>query len=120
MMNINTFYLSVRLLKKRVWSALIVVIQLMLSLISLTSLVVFVFDYQDAVRAMGELPTENTSVLTVFEYYDINIVKKKFQDNESVNIGQICYKDGVVCGEESCRLVTYDDIVIENSLNEQI
>ena len=116
MMNMVSFYISFRLLHKRIWSALIVVVQIMLSLISLTSLAVFIFDYQGNIRAMGELPKEDTSILTVFQYYDINVVKKKFQDNTSMHIGEIYYKDEVACAGKKCRLVMYDDVIIENYL----
>lgn len=116
MMNMVSFYISFRLIQKRIWSALIVVVQIMLSLISLASLAVFIFDYQGNIRAMGELPTEDTSILTVFQYYDINVVKEKFRDNASINIGEVYYKDEVACADEKCRLVMYDDIIIENYL----
>lgn len=116
MMNMVSFYISFRLLQKRIWSALIIVLQIMLSLISLMSLVVFIFDYKSNIRSMGELPTENTSIMTVFQYYDINVVKEKFQDNVYIHIGEIYYKDEVVSVGKKCRLVAYDDIIVENYL----
>ncbi len=108
-----SFFVSFKLLRKQIWTTLIVIVQIILSLISLSSLVVFIFDNQDNVRAMEELPTKNVSILTLFPYYDMSFAEEKLQNSPLVeSIGKVCYTPEAFCSGKECKLVTYDDIII--------
>lgn len=108
------FFISLKLIRKQIWTTLIVVVQIILSVISLSSLVVFIFDNQDNIRSMEELPTENTLVLTLFPYYDIGSVEKEIKNNPIVqSVGSIRYCPFSTCNGKKCNFATYNSAIIE-------
>lgn len=108
------FFISLKLLRKHICTTLIVIAQIILSLISLSSLVVFIFDNQDNVRAIEELPIENTSVLTLFPYYDMNFVEEALENISFVeSVGKVGYNPDAFCNGKVCNFVTYNDIIIK-------
>lgn len=109
-----SLYLSCRILQKQIWTTLLTIVQIILSLIALSSLSAFIFDYQNNIRAIKELPTENVSILTVFPYYDMSFAEKEIQKTPCLDIGKISYIPNVMCNEKTCSLVAYDSIIIEH------
>lgn len=107
-------FLSCRFFQKHIWTTLLTVVQIILSLIALSSLSVFIFDNQSNIRAIKELPTENVSILTVFPYYDIPFVENEIQNMPCVNLGKIRCLPDVLVNKKTCALVAYDSIIIEH------
>lgn len=107
------FFLSCRVLKKHIWTTMFTVVQIMLSLIALSTLSVFIFDNQNNVRAIKELPTENVYILTAFPYYDLSFVENEIQNTPGVDLGKVSCIPNVTVNEKICDLVVYDRIIIE-------
>lgn len=103
-----------RLLRKRIWMNLIVVLQIMLSVIALSDLFVYISDNRDNIRAIKELPSANTLALNVFEYYDVDYAAKKIQQNPLIeSVGKVYYNESALCNTNPCCLVVYNKAVTE-------
>lgn len=108
----RTVFIAFRLLWKRRFANLALLLQLLLSIIMLAQLFVFIVDHQDSIRAVNELPIKNTMVLSVYEYYTMEYVSEQVLSSPMVDAVGKVYMSGLTCNNTTCNLAVYSDSII--------
>ena len=86
----STLLIAFRLLWKRKAANLLILLEVMVSVISLAQSFVFVMDYWDCVKGVSELPMEQTYVLARFDYYSEQEVMQQLEKDPLITgIGRV-------------------------------
>jgi len=105
--------IAIKLLWKRKLANFVLVIQILLSIIMLAQVFVAIEDYRDNLRAVNELPVNNTVVLSIFDYYDTEYVTQQVLSSPQVeSVGRVYMGDIVFCNNVSCNLAAYNEGII--------
>ena len=108
----QSIFIALKLLWRRKLTNAILVFEIILSIIMLAQLFVFITNHLDNIRAMNELPVQNTSVLNIFTYYDTDDVIMKIESDESIeSVGRV-YTGAVSCENRICNLAVYSDAIV--------
>ena len=108
----TTLFIAFHLLWKRKGANLILLLEVLLSIVSLSQAYVFVTDYRDSVRAVSELPQANAWVLNAFDYYQAEDMMQRLENEPLIaGIGQVRF-GSVTCNQTVCQLAVYNSAMV--------
>lgn len=109
----STVLIALKLLWKRKLANIIIVVQILLSIIMLAQVFVAIENYRNNLRAVNELPVNNTVVLSVFNYYDPEYVTQQILFSPQVDfVGRVYMNDLIYCNNIPCNLAAYNEGII--------
>lgn len=109
----KTIFIAFRLLWKRKFANLTLILQILFSVFSLAQLFVFIADHTDNMRAVNELPIENTVAVSVFNYRSSEQAEQQIASSPFVaSIGK-AYLSGLPLNGVDCNLAVYHDAIVE-------
>lgn len=111
---VKIVFVALKLLWKRKLANLILVLEILLSVILLAQLFVFVVDHIYNVRAVNELPQENTAVLSVYDYYDVEDVARKIREYPQAVSVDMAYTGALSYNNEPYNLAVYSEGIVAN------
>ena len=110
----STLLIAFRLLWKRKAANLVILLEVMLSVISLAQSFVFVMDYQDSMKGVSELPMDQTYVLYRFDYYsEQEVMQQLDKDPLITGIGRVRWNMASF-GLTNCGLTVYNQSLIDH------
>lgn len=109
----KTVLIACRLLWKRKFANLTLILQIIFSVVSLAQLFVFVTDHTDNMRAVNELPTENTIAVSIFNYCSPEQVEQQILASPLVDSIGKAYLGGLLFNDISCNIAVYNAAMIE-------
>lgn len=110
----STLLIAFRLLWKRKAANLLILLEVMVSVISLAQSFVFVMDYWDCVKGVSELPMEQTYALYRFDYYsEQEVIQQLEKDPLITGIGRVRWSVASF-NSTGCELVTYNQPIIDH------
>jgi hypothetical protein len=113
--NLATVLIALKLLWKRKLTNTVIVVQLLLSIIMLAQVFVAIEDYRDNLRAVNELPVNDTIVLSAFDYYNPEYVTQQILSSPQVDsVGRVYMNDFVFCNNVLCNLAAYNKGIISH------
>ena len=113
-----TLFIALKLIWKRKFSNFILLLQILISVVMLSQVYVYIVDHHNSVRAVSELPTNNTVIMHTFDYYSPDIVTQRLLPASTVeSIGNV-YVGNVVCNNIYCNIAVYDKSIITHYSSE--
>lgn len=109
----KTVLIACRLLWKRKFASLTLILQIVFSVTSLAQLFVFIVDHTDNVRAVNELPTENAVAVSTYDYCSPEQVEQQIEASPLVDSIGKAYLGGLLFNDISCNIAVYNAAVIE-------
>lgn len=110
----TTLFIALKLLWRRKAANFVLLLQVLVSVAMLAQMYVFLVDHLDNVRAVGELPTENALVLTVFEYYPPAYAAERLEASPLVEEVAAVDTGGGTCGDTGCNVAIYGDGIVRH------
>lgn len=105
----SAWIIAFQLLWKRKWANLLLLLQILLSIITLAQSFVFISDHIDHVRAVNELPVENAAVLHVFDYESPEDIATRLSEEPLLDdVGTVLFHS-IFYQNRSCSLAVYND-----------
>lgn len=113
----STLLIAIKLFWKRKLINIILILQILLSVMALAQVFVAVGDYRDNLRAVNELPIENTLIITTFNYYDPEYVTQQILSSPQVDsVGRVYMSAFNNDDNTSYNLAFYNEGIISRYL----
>jgi hypothetical protein len=110
---LSTLLIAIKLFWKRKLINIILIIQILLSVMALAEVFVAIGDYTDSLRAVNELPIDETMILTTFNYYDSEYVTQQILSSPQVDsVGRVYMSAFNTDDNTSCNLAFYNEGII--------
>ena len=105
-------FTAFRLIWKRKLANITLIVQILLSIVMLAQLFVIVESLYNNLRAVDELPTQNTMMIEPFTYYDSNYVMQQIVSSPQVESVGAVYWGNTSFHNVSCNLAAYNNAII--------
>lgn len=112
MSTMKTLKIAVHLLWKRKLSNAILVLEIFLSVFMLAQMFVYITDYMDNIRAIDELPKNNTYIMNTFSYCNKEQILAAIQQDPAVDAVGRVFMGNTSCNQVASNLVVYPQSII--------
>ena len=107
------FLISLKMLWRRKFASILLIVEVVLSVIVFSQMMVYILDLYNNRKAVNELPQEDVLLLTSFEYTDIDDLMDKLNSSyKTVDIGT-GYTGYAYYGGNTVNLTAYNDALMD-------
>lgn len=110
----KTLFITFKLLWRRKYANISLILQILFSVLSLSQLFVFVWDHIDSMRAVNELPIEHTITLSAFEYCPVQEAETIISSSPFVEAVGRTHLSSTCLNGINCNLAVYNDAITEH------